>query len=102
MNPFTPQRQTFRPDKHRGLVSDHKGQQGQMTRPLNLPGKFALTARTVASLTARLDLPAFADIPRECLYVFVIEALAFGTVGVLAAWTPPPESPPAAAPLARA
>ena len=62
--------------------------------------EFALAARAVAGLAARFDFAAFADVTRERVEVFVIEAFAFGAVGVSAALppasSPAPTGPPAA------
>lgn len=67
-----------------------------MAGAFNFAREFALAARAVAGLAARFDFATFADITRERVQVFVIEAFAFWTVGVSAA-LPPAPSPAATA-----
>jgi len=55
-----------------------------MTRTLDFTRQFALAAGAVAGLTARLDLAGFADEAAQHVYIFVVEALAFGAVGCAA------------------
>ncbi len=65
-----------------------------MSRAFYFSRKFTLTARAIAGLAARFDLAAFADITRNHVQIFVVEALALGAICRLA---PAPASPVAPA-----
>src|SRR5262245_10277075 len=67
-----------------------------MARALDFTRQFALAARAVARLAARLDLARLGDKALQRVDVLVVEALAVRTVG-LATAAPAPETAPVVA-----
>src|SRR5215207_760646 len=59
-----------------------------MTRALDLTREFALAARAVSCLAARLDFTRLGDVAPEGVNILVVKALAFGAVSLTA--TPAP------------
>ena len=72
------------------LVGHDIGQQGQVTRAFDLARKFTLAARTIASLAPRFYLATLANVARNGVQIFVVEAFPFRTIRGL---SPTPSAP---------
>lgn len=62
------------------FAADDKWQQSEVTGAFDLPCQFALAAGAVPCLAAGFDFARFADVPFQCLEIFIVKTLAFGAV----------------------
>src|SRR5690606_10049225 len=71
-----------RPFHNRGysVADDLVGQQRKVARALDFTRQFALAARAVARLAARLDLAGFRQIAAQRVHILIIEAFAVGAI----------------------